>query len=902
MPCYLDRLQVRSLSNFPYKAIAWVALVLASCAPLAQAKLPSLTAIELYDGPSGPAYLQLGGVLINGKVELRDCTSFPAGGIDKSIYGKLQRITLAPGAVIERDSEGVLRYRASEGGTAVCVVPDNVKFDHNASYSASELAELAAPTGTAVGPSGVPAAGPAPIAKGVKLVFIEAPDTELAEFLLAQRAANIAGWQAYLAKYPTSLHNSQAKIALALLYISSGESSLGSYRKSLAAGTPSYDDLKDAKVQADKAHAASPGQEGAAKLSADIRAELMAIVEKGHGKLDAYQDALKSNGPGYAHLLEARKLSEAVTGVDPGYPPGVSLLGDVTQAENTVNGALRSAESAVVAKQMDRAIELITPYRAFAAEEPRVAAVIDAAYNYYLQLGQQLSAAGDWDSAIKQFQKAAATKDTPQVEDLLKEGRRQQVIKQDKAAAVKAQEYSKNYEEQHDNISAFEVLYNLTAAQQALVSDDLERLKPGYIQSAGAAVKNLQKVNIPIRGRGDEIGIEKAYAYLQRLYAITSDESYQDTMNLLGGDLSDYFLDQAKRYLDKPFGSGTELGWAYLNEALRYKPSNQTAHDAIVGAAPAHAMHSKLSISVQFRDQTSLRESTGFIRQLEDAVIAGLEASSLQVKAVRYGEATSGVVPDFQLDGNVLEHRITETSNVESKESQYRTGTHDEPNEDWTKANRTYDAALRQLSTDQSELEGAASKGKKKNIKELTAKVSADQKAVSEAQMLADSLPKTKVTDVIRPYQYKQRTIEIQNVIKLQFRIGDTLSGQMGDPVTVEMEDPKQFVVVEDVKSEDTGGVKQGGPTPNTTELQTALENAARDELNQKVLLKVEDLRQKIYDTARSMEQGENLDGAGEYFLRYLSCAPDDQSEKRRHALQFLAENFNIHPVPGGSQ
>jgi hypothetical protein len=415
-------------------------------------------------------------------------------------------------------------------------------------------------------------------------------------------------------------------------------------------------------------------------------------------------------------------------------------------------------------------------------------------------------------------------------------------------------------------------------------------------------VKNLQKVNIPIRGRGDEIGIEKAYAYLQRLYAITSDESYQDTMNLLGGDLSDYFLDQAKRYLDKPFGSGTELGWAYLNEALRYKPSNQTAHDAIVGAAPAHAMHSKLSISVQFRDQTSLRESTGFIRQLEDAVIAGLEASSLQVKAVRYGEATSGVVPDFQLDGNVLEHRITETSNVESKESQYRTGTHDEPNEDWTKANRTYDAALRQLSTDQSELEGAASKGKKKNIKELTAKVSADQKAVSEAQMLADSLPKTKVTDVIRPYQYKQRTIEIQNVIKLQFRIGDTLSGQMGDPVTVEMEDPKQFVVVEDVKSEDTGGVKQGGPTPNTTELQTALENAARDELNQKVLLKVEDLRQKIYDTARSMEQGENLDGAGEYFLRYLSCAPDDQSEKRRHALQFLAENFNIHPVPGGSQ
>ena len=43
--------------------------------------------------------------------------------------------------------------------------------------------------------------------------------------------------------------------------------------------------------------------------------------------------------------------------------------------------------------------------------------------------------------------------------------------------------------------------------------------------------------------------------------------------------------------------------------------------------------------------------------------------------------------------------------------------------------------------------------------------------------------------DVIRPYQYTRRTIDINNTIKLQFRIGDTLSGQMGDAIVVEKQD-----------------------------------------------------------------------------------------------------------------
>ena len=135
-------------------------------------------AVELYDGPSGATYLQLSDVLVNGKFEMRDCAPFPAP-IDKSAYGKMGKVTLAPGGVLERGADGVLRYTVGQG-QAQCVAPDNVKFDHNATYSLSELADRAALTGTPITPSVLGAAGLPPLKKGVKLVFLAAPDLDLA--------------------------------------------------------------------------------------------------------------------------------------------------------------------------------------------------------------------------------------------------------------------------------------------------------------------------------------------------------------------------------------------------------------------------------------------------------------------------------------------------------------------------------------------------------------------------------------------------------------------------------------------------------------------------------------------------------------------------------------------------
>jgi len=96
-------------------------------APAASAKDVPLTAIELYDGPSGAAYVQLTDVLINGKAEMRDCSPSGAGAVDKSAYGKMGKVTLVVGGVLERGPDGVLHY-SSPSGQTICVAPENAKF------------------------------------------------------------------------------------------------------------------------------------------------------------------------------------------------------------------------------------------------------------------------------------------------------------------------------------------------------------------------------------------------------------------------------------------------------------------------------------------------------------------------------------------------------------------------------------------------------------------------------------------------------------------------------------------------------------------------------------------------------------------------------------------------------
>ena len=417
--------------------------------PSASAKDVSLTAIELYDGASGPAYIQLQNVLINGKIELRDCASAGTAAIEKSAYGKLEKLTLGTGGVLDRGADGVLRYSAA-GGPAVCVVPANIKFEHGSSLSPRDMAENIPFTGTPIAPGTDGATAAQPLKNGVKLVFVAAQNVELADFLLAQRNMNIAGWKVYLGKYSTSPHIDEAKDTLAKLYAQAGENSLAAYQKSPATGAPDYADLKDAKTQLDQAHALRPDFDTTKQLAAEIVAKLQALTDKGRAELDAYNIALTAHSLGYVHLVTAKGLAQGVTGIDTGFAPGMKLLNDVMIASNTFEAALKSAAAAINQKQYDDAFHYVLPYRAFAAEEPRVAQITDATYQDHFEHAQLAQQGQDFVTAVREYEKAGYTKDTPEAQDALKQAREQLAVAQDQAAAKAASEKSQNYEAQKD--------------------------------------------------------------------------------------------------------------------------------------------------------------------------------------------------------------------------------------------------------------------------------------------------------------------------------------------------------------------------------------------------------------------------------------------------------------------
>lgn len=875
------------------------AIVVGYASPQAWAKEPSVAAIELFDGASGPAYVQLADVLINGKAVLRSCAGAESGSIEKSAYNKFPKTGLAAGGVLERGADGVLRYSQGDGA-GVCVVPENIKFEHNASFTPAVMADSANLQGRAIAAGSDGSAAAQPLKKGVKLVFVAGPDVEGAEYLLAQRIGNIAGWQNYLAKYPAAPHTDAAKKVLSELYIEAGNKAFSAYEKG-----GSYADLKSAREQMNLAHGTLPGSEGETKLAGEIRLSLEALTAKATSELAAYTAALKSGSAGFVHLQNAKGLLEGINQVDPTFAPAQKPRNEVAQANDAYEAAVHSAEASAQAKQWDEAVKQIQPYKHFAGEQARVAHLLDNAYTAYLRQGQQLEDTKDWQNAIVSLEAALKLKVSSEAQEALKTAKRELNDLQDHAAANAALEKSKMYELQHDMIPAYEVLTGLPDAQQLIVKDEITRLEPDYIQAASQRAKDIAGAYPTIQGIGDEKAVEGAYAYLQRAYDLSPDgpdrQAFLLRMQNLGDELGVWFLDRAKHSLQKPLGSGTELGWAYLKEAEAYKAANlEAVRDQMKMADPAHGMHSRLSIRVQFRDQTSQRQSEGFASQMESAIAAGLDASGMPVKVIRSGDTVrEGVDPDFLIAGDVLEHHISAPPRVESVDSKYVAGVHEVPSEEWNKANREVDTANEKLHTAQGVLQGVQTKGKKKEIEEAQRQVAAAQKALDDAHVKLDAIAKSKTEDIIRSYSYKKTTYDVLNRVVLQFRIDDLFNNQKGESVQVPAEDKKQFITLTDVNPSDVNGIKSQYTLPDLTELQTQLENKAREDLIAKVHDKIVELPHKIYEVGRQKEQDGYVDDAGEAFMRYLSVAPADQIEEREHAEKFLREQFNFQVFPG---
>lgn len=858
------------------------------------AKNAGLTAIVVYPGHDGQAYQQVADFIVGGKNEMFLCAG--TSGIDKNVYHKLAKVVLATGMTLERTSDGVLMLTQSTG--PACVVPGNIKYDKGESYSASELADKIEMEGRVVSGSDPSATQLVPIKPGVKIVFVAAPDPELAEYLRADRQANISGWQFYLGKYSAGAHLAEARKSLAALFVQVGTADLQAYESTKSGSDPDFGKLKNARQAADQAHALVPEDATLADLSQKIHADVIALSSGAQDKLSQYQQALKQQAAGYVNLVAAEKLADGAFSVEPATPEAQAAESQTKQARASLEATLHECEGHIAAHRTDEAAQAIAPLHAFAPEYPRVLNDLQSISGLYVAHSKVLGEQPDWAGAVKELEKAEATYPSPDTEAALKDARDQALTAANKAAADDATQKSTQAQTSGDIITAYEVLDGLPPDQHALVADRIATLKDQYVQAAEQAAAGLQKAHEPISGIGDESGIRLAYGYLQRCFQITADPTLQDRIAILGEDLSTYYLTQGKHYAEKPDGTGVNVGWTYLYEALQYKSQTDSGaiHDEMTTARAAHLLKSRLSVKVDFRDQTSRRDAVDFAQQLTDSLATGLESSGFQVKVVRPQETTA-VQPNFQMVGDVLQHEMTKSEDVVAKESTYRFGQQEVPNEVWNQANRDYERANNDLESERSVLEGAQAHGKKGDVKKAEEIIQADEKNVEDLHAKLDMIPKTRMEDVERPYTYSQVNYRLKIIVALQFRILDSGGEEVVATIPIRSDAPKEYAVLQNVKPEDTKGVRIEGVIPNDNDFLEEDEYKARDELIAKAKTNVADLPAVVLARADHKATDGDNDGAAELYILYLDSTPVGDSPERLRARKFLAEQFNFNDI-----
>jgi hypothetical protein len=865
------------------------------------AKTVGLTVVELYPGTDGTSYAQIADFVLNGKNEVSLCPGTPS--IDKSTYHKLPRITLTAGMTLERNADGILMLTQTTNART-CAIPANVKFDKGDSLSLSDLADRAEIEGRVL-PESDPASGqPVPIKPGVKLVFLSAPDQEMAAFLRAQRSANIQGWQAYLKKYPSAAHSSAAKESLAALFLAAGKSDSDAYLLSKNTDSIAYEKLKAAREMTLQAQALASTNDEITVQAKKIQAEVQSISTAAATNLEQYLLALNKQTPGYSHLVTAEKLADASYEVDPTAPETIDAQKQTKEARAAFDRALRECDSQIAAQHPDEALKRLGPIRSFAEENPKVSADLRAIAALYVARAKKLEEADvpDWPGAVQALESAQAVAASPDTLALLNDAKQKHQVASTRAAADAALLRSNQFEESKDIRSAYEVLDDLPADQRALVTDRLDALKDQYVTEAEKAARGLQKAHEPINALSDEIGIQRAYDYLQRCYRLTSDPDLQTRLSILAGDLSTYYLRQGKKYAEKPDGSGVNIGWTYLSEALQYKSpitlGDVNDEKARVGAA--HALKSRLSIRVEFRDQTSRREAVDFASQLTDAMATGLESAGLNVKAVRPQESTI-VQPHFQMVGEVIRNDKSTSQDTVAKDSTYRFGQQQVPNAEWVKADQDYEKANMELQSARSALVGAQARGKKKDIDQAQSVVQADEAKVNDLLSKRNALPQNIFHDEERPYTYTQTNYHLKVVVEIDFRILDGSGDEVVRRVAVSRDKSTDYAVLEDVKPEDTKGVRKGGAIPNDNDVLEQAETEARDELIKTARTKVVELPGIVLAEADRRAKEDDNDGAAELYILYLNSTPVADTPERKKARDFLIQQFNFRDIAKAS-
>jgi hypothetical protein len=858
--------------------------------PAWAAKAPELSAIEIYPAGDRYGYVQISGFTLNTRNEVHLCGDAPA--INKNIYGKLPKLTLAVGMSLERAKDGPLLLR--RGGGPECIIPGNLKLEKSEGETAAQLADAADIGGQIVGKSISSTSTIPRLLPRVKIELVAALDTEVAEFLLAQASDRVDVWKSYLGKYPSGPHVGDAKPALARLYVQEGQTDLAAYQASAKAGQANYDKLQAAKYALDSAGATMPGTAEQGALGKSISVETNDLNLQGRTELGLYRDALAKPEAGYVHLVNAEKLSRWTLLLDPNSPQTRSLSqGCLAERKNLDDSRVASAND-LLANRPDEAYVAIMPFRAFSPEYPEVLQSLHAIYSHYLEAGKAFMAKGAPQDAVPQFEKASEIEPTPEVQELLRDARQKAQDSSDKSAVAMATSVSIAAEDEKDFIKAYEVLDDLSLSQKKMVADRLDELKDKYVQKASQTAKDLQRIHLPIKGTADEIGIQRAYDLLNRCHGLSSDPGIDDQMAVLGGRLSDYYLSQAKHYLDRPDGTGANVGWAYLQEALKYNRTDANEiHDEETIANPAHQLRSRLSIRVSFLDQTSRRDAVAFAEQLNESMAIGLESPGLHIKVVGPHEEAK-VQPNFFLVGSVLQHSHSSTLEENPKQSEYRSGESEQINPEWVAANREYETASDNLQTQQSILQGVTARGKKGQVKNARQAVQDAEEKKEAARIKLDSLQKSSHVSIERPYTYIEQIYHLKATVELRFNIQDSSEAALIPNVPILETGEQPVTVLKDVKSDDTMGVRSKGEAPSETQYLEKVENEALNHLLKEAKEKIATLPVLTLSSADRKAAEADNDGAAELYILYLNSTENLPTPERKKAQKFLAENFNF--------
>jgi hypothetical protein len=862
---------------------------------LAQAKEAPLVAIVLYQGQSGPAYVQLSDFLLAGKREVYVCGGQP---LTNSEYHKLAKTKLAAGMVLRRENSPAIGI--SQLSEFPCVLPANLKLDRQ--YTTKELADKATVSGTPVSKSSNAGTDvPTVFLANMEIYLVAEADTELAEYLRASEAKSIPLLTDYTRQFPSSSHIGPARTLLAQLIVGQGEAAVGAYRQSVSAGERKYDSLKLARERERQALQVVPGFVPAEKLRAGVDGELDGVLAAARSEVDAFDKAMSERTPGFEHLGTAQKWLDAALSVDLSYRNITPLETAVATRRNSVENALAAAETLLAAKRYDEAAAAIDKYRHFEKELPRIGAVLDATFQYHHERAEQAVTGGNLEAGIGEYKRALAFRSDPGTSAALKATEEKLSAQRDQAAAEAAIEDAQALAKEKRFVEAYETLSGLPPKRRALVTQEMASLQSDYVDDLQARAKTLSRVHVPIHGRVDEQNVRKAYDYLSSAAKLVDRPAITVNMDVLGDEIGRYYLAQAKRLLEKPMASGVGMGVLLLRQAERFKPDDQEIKNQIMKYSPQFDVRAKLSVAARFRDQTSRRDSPGFADQLTQTVESGLEKSELPgIKVHARSEegaedtAESALAPNLRIVGDIVQHQVDKKVETERLKSHYRAGQREVKTPQWEELKKQVDLA--QDSYDQANdafRTGLQSMSKKdrdlalKNLQDLAAKLAEAKKALA-------AVPETRLQDILVEYNYTRRKLELTTTVEISFRIDDTMSTVRGKMDTVTVALPKTVTVLENVKPEDSDGVVEEGTLPDDAQLLREAESEAQRLLVQKILEQLAGVPGQVLEQARTLASRNDIDSAAEKYVLYLNSTTVKDSTERSEAQRYLNEQYDV--------